>query len=81
MEAMEPLGDEPQSFIFAGSTAVDRATFDPTTGKLRVTFTSGRKWLYQHVSDAVWRAFISSGSPGSYVQHSLVNFISGEIFQ
>ena len=80
MQPMEPLGDEPQSFIFAESTAVDRASYDPTTGKLKVTFTSGRKWLYQHVTPAAWRAFIGSRSPGSYVQHSLSNFTNGEVF-
>lgn len=60
------------SHVFESSN-LDRATYDPTTQELLMTFANGGVYKYSDVPLAIWEGLISSDSSGSYFFHNIRN--------
>lgn len=62
---------QPETHVFTDSTRVERATYDPTTYTVVVTFPDGVTWQYLDVTPAEWTEFKTAASPGRYLNRYL----------
>ena len=53
------------------STAIRDFGYDVTTGRLTITFVSGRRYLYDDVPPAVFDAFEQAPSRGGFFNHEI----------
>ncbi|MEH2476007.1 hypothetical protein V1281_002820 [Nitrobacteraceae bacterium AZCC 2161] len=53
------------------STAIRLLAYDADAGELRVTFVSGRRYVYAQVPPEVYSAFIHAPSRGAFFNHEI----------
>lgn len=53
------------------STAIRDFGYDETTGRLTITFVSGRRYVYEAVPPKVFDAFSSAPSRGGFFNHEI----------
>lgn len=53
------------------STALSRASYDPESQTLDITFTSGRSFTYEAVPERVFAELRDAPSPGSFYHNNI----------
>lgn len=53
------------------STALSRASYDPESQTLDITFTSGRSFTYESVPERVFEELRDAPSPGSFYHNNI----------
>lgn len=53
------------------STAIRHLSYSPATREMRVTFTSGRRYVYAQVPPEVHTAFCTAPSRGAFFNHRI----------
>jgi hypothetical protein len=53
------------------SSAIRSLSYDPANGELRVTFVTGRRYVYDDVPPEVFEAFKNAESRGAFFNHEI----------
>jgi len=48
------------------SSAISRASYDPLSARLSITFHSGRTYTFYRVPPAIYHGLLNASSPGQY---------------
>lgn len=48
------------------STVIDHFSYDPKTSELKITFLSGKVYIYKNVPEEIFQGLKTAGSKGQY---------------
>ncbi len=66
MEASAPIPSSVERGPSMPSSVIGDATYDEATREMRVTFVSGRVYVYDGVPGSIYRAFCNAPSKGAF---------------